>query len=174
MLKITTAAACLLLTPGSHADVVESSTTHYVLSHESRSALSPAALWERLVQPASWWHPEHTYSGDAANLSLDLRPGGLWQEYWEGGAVAHGEVLMVIEGSTLRLNAPFGPLQGVGAYTVWTISIEADGDGSVVRFAETATGPASAQLDELAPAVDYVKTEAIRRLTGDQRAESGP
>lgn len=149
------------------ADVVESSATHYVLRHEATSTLSADALWQRLIEPASWWHPDHTYSGDAANLSLELKPGGLWAETWDAGAVTHGTVMLVETGSVLRLDAPFGPLAGVGAHTVWTITIEADGDGSRVVFDEVSSGPPTAKMDELAGAVDYVKTEAINRLTAD-------
>lgn len=171
MRTIKATVVCLLLLmvlpTAAIADIVSSSATHYVLRHESRTQLSVEALWERLIRPASWWHPDHTYSGDAANLSLALEPGGLWQETWEGGAVAHGEVLLVIDGSTLRLNAPFGPLQGAGAYAIWTITVAEDEEGTIARFEETATGPESAALHELAPAVDFVKSEAIRRLTAN-------
>lgn len=149
------------------AEIIESSPRHYVLRHEAASSRSPEALWQRLIEPASWWHPDHTYSGDAANLSLDLRAGGLWLEEWAGGSVAHGEVLLVQKGEVLRMAAPFGPLQGAGAYTVWTITITAADGGSVVVFDEISTGPASANLAELAGAVDYVKTEAISRLVAE-------
>jgi uncharacterized protein YndB with AHSA1/START domain len=164
------AALCLLVI-GLHstagAEVVDASATYYRLRHEATSSRSPDALWQRLVDPASWWHPDHTYSGDATNLSLDLRPGGLWLETWDGGAVAHGEVLLVQRGKTLRLNAPFGPLQGIGAYTIWTITIEPSEEGSLVVFDEVSTAPDPANMTELAKAVDFVKTEAITRLVAD-------
>jgi len=64
----------------------------------------------------------------------------------------------------LRLEAPFGPLQSIGAYVVWTITIGQTEDGSRVIFEESAIGPKGAQLDKLATAVDGVKSEAIRRL----------
>jgi hypothetical protein len=80
--------------------------------------------------------------------------------------VAHGRVLMVATGKALRMEAPFGPLQGVGAYTIWTITITPAENGTVVTFDEIATGPPTAKLDELAPAVDFVKSEAMRRPTG--------
>src|SRR5262249_6153526 len=36
----------------------------------------PAKVYEALVgQIGSWWNPEHTYSHDAKNLSIDARPG---------------------------------------------------------------------------------------------------
>lgn len=168
MKKTALPAAFALLAPVAVlADVVESSPTHYVLRHEATSTLSAEALWARLIEPSAWWHPDHTYSGDAKNLSLDLEPGGLWAETWDGGAVTHGTVLLVTDGQTLRMNAPFGPLQEVGAHTIWTITVSENGAGSKAVFDEVASGPPTAKLDELAGAVDYVKTEAIKRLTED-------
>lgn len=159
--------AGLFLVATARADIVESSDSHYVLKHEATSSLAPDALWARFIIPADWWHPDHTYSGDANNLSLQPNAGGLWLERWDGGSVIHGSVLYVEDGKSMRLYAPFGPLQGLGVYTVWTITISAEGTGSKVVFDEISTGPPSADLDELAKAVDYVKTEGISRLTAD-------
>ena len=106
------------------AEVVSSSDTHFVLRHQAASRLSAAALWERLLTPSDWWHPDHTYSGDAGNLTLEPTAGGLWREDWDGGSVAHGQVIAVMRGRMLRMEAPFGPLQGVGARVVWTITVE--------------------------------------------------
>ncbi len=169
--------AFVLLTTGltgpaaGNAEVISVSDTHFALRHEARSNLSPQQIWDRLVQPSTWWHPDHTYSGDAANLSLDLQAGGLWREDWDDKSVAHGRVLFVDPGKVLRLDAPFGPLQGLGAYTVWTITITPDEDGSVVVFDEVSTGSPVAKLTDVASAVDYVKGEAIRRLTADSIGE---
>lgn len=163
-LKRLLPAAILLTAPAVHAEIVSSSPTHFVLRNETITRLSAEAAWTRLTDPASWWHPDHTYSGDSANLSLDVSAGGLWREDWDGGSVSHGRVLMVATGKALRMEAPFGPLQGVGAYTIWTITITPADGGAVIVFDEIATGPPTAKLDELAPAVDYVKGEALRRL----------
>lgn len=168
MRKILALAIGLVATTQTHADVVEASGDHYVLKHEGRSTLSPADLWARLIKPETWWHPDHSYSGDAGNLSLEPVAGGLWREEWEDGSVLHGEVLNAVPGKLLRLDAPFGPLQGMGVSVVWTISIKADGTGSLVTFDEIANGSASSKLDALAPAVDGVKGEAMRRLTGTE------
>lgn len=160
-------ASCLIMffATAAHADVVEAGPDHFVLRQEAASSLSPDEMWERLINPAIWWHPDHTYSGSAAHLSLDVQAGGLWKEEWQAGSVTHGEVIFVNPGVQLRLDAPFGPLQAIGAKTIWTITISADGDGSKVVFDEISHGVPSSKLDELAPAVDFVKTEAIRRLT---------
>lgn len=166
--------AALIFSSSAVADVEATSSTHYVLHHEASSPLEPDALWDRLIEPASWWHPDHTYSGDARNLSLEATAGGLWLETWDGGSVAHGEVLLAREGEMLRMNAPFGPLQGIGAYTIWTISITAVDGGSLVTFDEVASAPPGNDMEQLAGAVDYVKTEAIARLVaGEDADESG-
>jgi len=147
-----------------NAAIVASSETYFVLRHEATSELTPEQLWQRLIKPSSWWHPEHTYSGKAENLQLTAEAGGTWREVWDTGSVTHGEVIMVQQGKVLRLNAPFGPLQGLGAYVVWTITVEAEGEGTRVIFDEVASGPPTAKLNELAKAVDGVKGEAIERL----------
>ncbi len=155
----------LISTLPAQAEVVAAAPDHYVLRHEAVSTAAPDVIWDRLVHPEVWWHPDHTFSGASENLSLDLQAGGLWREDWAGGSVAHGTVLLVTYGEQLRLNAPFGPLQERAAETIWTITIRAnEGGGTKVIFDEIANGTHKSQLDELAPAVDYVKTEAIRRL----------
>lgn len=163
MRKVLLLLAVILPAPAL-AEVLSSSATHFSLRHSATSTLSASELWDRLIDPASWWHPDHTYSGDSKNLTLELKAGGLWQESWEENAVAHGEVLFVEKGKTLRMNAPFGPLQSLGAYCIWTISIAPVEDGSTVTFTETAVGPPTAMLNEVAAAVDFVKNEAIQRL----------
>ena len=147
-----------------HAEVLAAGPDHYELKQEAVSALSPGELWDRLIHPEVWWHPDHTYSGAAEHLSLDLKAGGLWKEAWDDGSVAHGTVLTVLNGKMLRLDAPFGPLQDKGVNVVWTITLAAEGEGTRVTFTETANGTAASGLDDLAPAVDFVKTEAITRL----------
>lgn len=154
--------------PAAHADIIEAAADHYVLKQEATSPLSPADMWARLIEPARWWHPDHTYSGSADNLSLSAEAGGLWREDWDGGSVVHGTVILVNSGVQLRLDAPFGPLQAIGAKTTWTITIAPEGDGSKVTFDEIAYAASSSKLDALAPAVDFVKTEAIKRLTAPE------
>ena len=157
----------LLAAPG-QAEVVSTSGNHFALRHEGITALTGEEAWQRLVRPASWWDARHTYSGDAANLSLDLDVGGLWREDWDGGSVAHGRILFIDEGRALRLEAPFGPLQGIGAYVVWTITLEAVDEGTRIVFEESAIGPPVTDYEELARAVDFVKSEAMRALTAAQ------
>ena len=164
---MTRVAALLLvaaLSASAHAEVISASPDHYELKQEAVSTLAPGELWDRLIHPELWWHPDHTYSGTSEHLSLDPKAGGLWKETWDDGSVAHGTVLTVVHGKMLRLDAPFGPLQGMAVTVIWTITLVPEGKGTRVVFAETANGATASALDQLAPAVDGVKTEAIKRL----------
>ncbi|MEL7545024.1 MAG: hypothetical protein AAGJ84_00110 [Pseudomonadota bacterium] len=149
-------------------DIVSSGSDHYILRHEASSELPPAVLWDRFVDVSAWWHPDHTYSGDADNLKLDPVAGGAWREDWQNGSVIHGEVLYASPPHIMRLEAPFGPLQGMAVNVVWSISIQPSDTGSLVMFDEIATGASASGLEQLAPAVDGVKQEALDRLVSDR------
>lgn len=147
------------------AEVVASAPDHFTLKLEAETDLSPDELWERLVNPSNWWLSDHSFSGDANNLSLDAQPGGLWREDWDAGSVWHGTVLQAQPGKTLVLSAPFGPLQGLAVNSVWTISLTpTDNGGTQITFDHVTNGTAASNLDALAPAVDFVKSEALKSL----------
>jgi len=165
--KIAALTALCIAFPA-HAEVVKSAPDHFTLKHEAISEFTPKQIWRRLKSPASWWHPDHTYSGSAKNLRLDMRPGGLWRETWKGGSVVHGTVLYIKKGEILRLDAPFGPLQEMAVKDVWTITVTPEGDGSKIVFDEIVNGTASSNLEDMATAVDFVKEEAIKRLAGNE------
>jgi hypothetical protein len=61
-----------------------------------------------------WWNAEHSYSGDAANLSLDVAPGGCFCERWKDGSAEHGRVIMAFKDKTLRLPGTAWPAPGPG------------------------------------------------------------
>lgn len=161
LISIALAAACSWPAQGK---VIKSSPDHFTLQHEAVSTLPPKAMWKKLINPSEWWHPDHTYSGSAKNLSLKAKAGGHWKEVWPGGSVIHGEILYLKTGEQIRLSAPFGPLQAMAITDVWTITITPHEDGSKIVFDEIANGTSASKLDEMAKAVDFVKEEAIQRL----------
>lgn len=160
--------SCLLVVTSfgvASAEVVSASDTGFKLKHEAVSTLEPAALWERLMEPSQWWDGEHSYSGDAANLSMGDTAGSYWREEWEGGSVIHGQVLMVMKGKQLVLSAPFGPLQATGAACIWTISLApAANGGTKISSTHTVSGAAGNGLWELPEPVDFVMGNGIKRL----------
>src|SRR4051812_50176148 len=79
--------ALLHLLPA-RAEVVESSPNGFALQRTVHIAAAPDRVYAALIQPAKWWNSEHTFSGSAANLSLDARAGGCFCETWSGGGPA--------------------------------------------------------------------------------------
>lgn len=159
------AAASLLLTAGPvSAEIASRTADSFTLTYERTVAASPEGVLEAIGRPADWWSDAHTYSGAASNISVDLRPGGCWCETLPGGGVKHGEAVLVWPGQRMvRFDAPFGPLQGIGADAVLTMSWpEADGGGArQLKWTFVVTGPGAGAL---ADPVDGVMTEQFGRL----------
>ena len=70
---LVTASLAGLATTAS-GEILAAAPDHYTLRHEVTSPIAPDKLWERLLMPDSWWHPDHTYTMDAGNLSLKAAP----------------------------------------------------------------------------------------------------
>ena len=63
-----------------HAEVIAQTDLGFVSRNVVVVAGSAMEVWKRLVTPAAWWLSDHTFSGDAANLTLDSVPGGCFCE----------------------------------------------------------------------------------------------
>ena len=82
----------LVMLSGTPANSAPQVTPNGFLVKFDVSVNAPAAkVYDALVgQIGSWWNPEHTYSHDAKNLSIDPRPGGCFCEKLpNGGGVEH-------------------------------------------------------------------------------------
>lgn len=142
------------------AEVTRSQADGFVSTHRLVIAAPPDKVWDTIATPALWWSKDHSYSGNAANLSWDTRPGGCWCEKWAGGAVEHGRTLYAVRGQALRLSGAFGPLQS-GAVTatmsfVLTPQGQGKGQGTVLTVTYVVGGFHPAGLDTLAAPVDAV------------------
>lgn len=123
MLKALIAAAVLALvaTPAS-AEVFEKHDDAFVLMFEAAVDRPPDAILGAIGQVGKWWESSHTYSGDAANLSLILQPGGCWcEKLADGSTFEHGRVVAVSD-SMVGLNAPFGPLKTMATRADFVLS----------------------------------------------------
>jgi uncharacterized protein YndB with AHSA1/START domain len=126
---------------------------------------SPADLWRAVVQLPQWWSGQHSYSGQASNMSLDAQAGGCWCERWgDGHSVQHGQVVQVQPGRALRLYANLGPLQELPVTGVLTFTIAMQETRTILRVTYRVSGPPDVGLDKLAPAVDQVIGQQFKRL----------
>jgi hypothetical protein len=157
--------ACLALPRPAAADVVSAGPSGFVVRIEAVTEHGPASAWQRLVRVQDWWAKEHTYSGNAANLSLDLKPGGCWCEKLpDRGFARHMEVVYVATGKVLRLVGGLGPLQAIGASGALSFTLKPIDPGQTAVTAEYAvSGYLPGGFGEIAAAVDGVLTEQLRR-----------
>jgi hypothetical protein len=68
-----------------------------------------------------WWSGDHTWSGKAANLSLDLERCVLIEELGDGGFCRHMELAHYEPGKLIRLTGGLGPLKEMGLDGTLTI-----------------------------------------------------
>jgi len=149
------------------ADVTSASPGAFVIEAEAEVAASPEQTWRALGRLPRWWSSAHTYSGDASNLSLDVRAGGCWCERWGRQSVEHGRVVLVMEREgvrTLRMSAALGPLQAMGANGVLTYTVEPHPNGAKITMTYQVSGDHGLNLDQVAPLVDQVMMEQFGRL----------
>jgi hypothetical protein len=168
MFKIlSTGLALALFATGVSAEVRARTDNGFTLGYERPVRAAPDRVLETVAMPSGWWSSDHTYSGDAANIRLDMIPGGCWCEALPGGGGKHAEVVMVWpERRMVRFDAPFGPLQGMGADAVLTMtwSDPPEGGERVLRWTFVVNGPGTGAMADV---IDGVMTEQFRRL-GDR------
>ncbi len=142
----------------------EVSSSGFLVTLREEVPATPREAWEALVRVDRWWSGEHTYSGEAANLSLEPLAGGCWCERWQGNSVEHGRVLYALPGNGLRIEGAFGPLQAMAVNAVLTFKLEAAGDRTAIVTTYRVRGAPDANLDKMAGAVDAVMGAQVKRL----------
>lgn len=159
------AAAGLALFAGSAGgEVIDAQASGFTVRQTAEIRANPARIWAAVARVGVWWDPSHTYSGNAANLSLDLRPGGAWRERLPGGGVLHMTVINVQPGKLARFEGALGPLQGLGVAGHLTISLRSSGQTTLVTQTYDVGGHAPGGLAALAAPVDAVLAAQLARL----------
>ena len=147
------------------AEVLDSGDAGFVTHGSALVAAPPAAIWAALVEPARWWSPAHSWSGDAANLTLSATAGGcLCERLPDGGSVEHLRVIHAAPGRLLRAVGALGPLQGEALAATLTIALAPEGEGTRLAWRYGVAGKAGFPLAEVAPAADAVVSEQMARL----------
>ena len=146
------------------AEVVSQSENRFRVTHTLTIDAPPEAVFRVMHEDVGqWWSSDHTFSGDAANLSIELKPHGWFREELPGGGFTrHLEIVYVQPNHTIRFLGGLGPLQGMPVQGVMTWSARAKGDGTELVFDYRVSGESEPPLSEIAAAVD--------RVIGDQAA----
>lgn len=147
------------------AEVTAKSATSFTSNFRVEVPAPQAVVWRAITQLPQWWNDQHTWSGKAANMVLELQAGSCWCERWgEGRSAQHGQVVWVQPGQVLRMNAALGPLQELGASGVLTLVTSTQGDKTFLRLTYRVNGAPEAGLEQLAPIVDQVLADQWQRL----------
>jgi len=129
------------------------------------AGVPPPTVWAALSDIGKWWDPEHTYSGDARNLSLDPVVRGCFCEKLSlYSGVEHAHVVYAQPAKTLRLVGALGPLQEFGVSGSMTWQIEAASGGSRIVLTYNVGGFADRPLSEWAPLIDEILGGQVKRL----------
>ena len=72
--------AVLALSTAAHAEVIDAQPNGFEVKRTVQIAAAPDKVYAALIQPGRWWNSSHSWSGDAANLTLEPKVGGCWCE----------------------------------------------------------------------------------------------
>jgi hypothetical protein len=151
------------------AEVVESGAMTMKIKEVIELAAPVDKAYASFLKIGSWWDKEHTFSGDAANLSLDARPGGCFCEKLpNGGGVLHLTVVFIAPNQRVTLSGALGPLQTTGVTGAMSFSFvpkpSQSQPGSQVVLVYNVGGYYPNGLQSIAPNVDEVLSQQMQRL----------
>ena len=175
--KFALPAVCLLgvgLHDFAVAEITDAGSGGFSLQHEVTIDAAREDVWRAAVSEVGrWWSDDHTISGNAENMSIELFLQGCFCEASDKSAgVVHLTVTSITPNAMLRLSGGLGPLglMGVAGNMTWEFFVGES--GTTGRFMYAVGGYDPDGLDTLAEPVDYVLGEALQRLkafveTGD-------
>jgi hypothetical protein len=172
---VVRAAAMLLAgAPAAHrpafADVRAASPAGFAVHETQTVHAAPGRAYESLRDIGHWWSSAHTFSDNALNLSLQLRPGGCLCEILPGGGgVEHLRVVFVAPGHRVVLHGTLGPLQPLGvsgALTFTFVPAAASNPkaGTIITLDYVVGGYFGTGTIDWPHIVDQVLAEQLRRL----------
>ena len=154
-----------LATPAA-AEVISASSNGFEVRETVPLVVPPGAAFDSFRNIGDWWDPQHTYSGDSANLNLELVPGGCLCERLpkSGGGIEHLRVAYVEPGKRVILTGALGPLLYEATTGVMNIEFKTIAGGSLITLDYKVAGFANGGAAKLAPAVDDVLADQMKRL----------
>jgi uncharacterized protein YndB with AHSA1/START domain len=162
-------------------EVTASSDPGFVVEHSASVSADPATTWRELVRPAGWWQSAHTWSGIAANLTLDPRAGGCFcealpqaKDMTGRGVAEHMRVIQLAPGRMLRMSGALGPMQAEAVQGTMTVTLTPLAEGTTIKLVYVVGGYMRMKAAQLAPAVDGVLraqlASLVSRLGGNRAA----
>ena len=153
----------LLASPAA-AEVVSAGPNGFHVRQSVQIVVPTDTAYAGFGRVGSWWNKEHTYSGDSANLSMALNPGGCFCERLpNGGGIEHMRVAFVDPGKRVVLTGSLGPLLFEATSGVMDMKFERTAGGSKITMDYRVAGFSNGGAEKLAPLVDGVLAEQFKR-----------
>lgn len=159
-------AGLLALPVPAAAEVVSSGPHGFELRETVNLPIPVAQAYAAFGRLNAWWSDAHTYSGKAANMRLALTPGGCFCEAIPGGGggVEHMRVAVVQPNARIVMTGALGPLLYEAAPGVMDVKFDPAAGGAKVTMNYRAAGFANGNAVKLAPIVDKVLAEQLKRF----------
>ena len=163
MRSVFFAGLAMLAAPAA-AEVVSADAHGLEVQETVNIVIPPAQAYAAFGRIGAWWNPEHSYSGESANLRLTLQPGGCFCEINpKGGGVEHMRVNVILPGERIVMTGALGPLLYEGVSGVMDVKFERIAGGTRVSLNYRASGFAKGHAAKLAPVVDSVLADPLKR-----------
>jgi len=155
------------------AKVQEANDRGFVIRHVADVPGDVQDAWEALLDVGTWWDGDHTFSGDAENLTLDARAGGCFCEVLPNpvspnaaprGGVEHMRVVYVENARALRMSGALGPLQSDAVAGTMTFMLKPTESGTQVLMEYVAGGYLRSKPAEMSVMVDKVLGQQLARF----------
>ena len=147
------------------AAVVAAGDHGFEVQHSVNLVVPQAQAFAAFGQVGQWWSNEHTYSGDSKRMSLQMRAGGCFCEPLDGGGgIEHMRVTFIQPGERIVLTGSLGPLLYEATTGVMDVKVERIAGGSRVTMNYRAAGFAKGGAAAMAPLVDQVLGEQMKRF----------
>jgi len=163
-LLMAMALAAAMLAGAAGAEVTDRSAAGFEVTEKATIAAPAAKVYAALLTPGAWWSSQHSWSGSAKNLSIDLAA-GCFCEKLPNGHVRHMTVVLADGKTTLRLFGGLGPLQFTGASGHLAFVLKPAGEATELTLTYDVGGYAKGGLaEQWAAPVDGVLGEQVGRL----------
>ena len=159
---LTLAFACSF----AHAEVVDSSASGFTVRTTLIIKASPQEIYRHFMHNiGEWWNSQHTFSGDAHNLTIDERPGGcLCEKLPDNGFSRHMEIITALPGKRIVMRGTLGPLQTLAATGTLQIQMSTAEEGTKFEATYSVHGYLPSGMNTFAAPVDMVTAEQFTRL----------
>jgi len=156
----------LLQSPPLAAELLNAGEDGFTVQHTATTDAKAAIVYRTMTAHIDqWWNPEHSWSGNAANLHMKTERGGCFCESLPGGGFAeHLRIVYLAPESEIRFDGALGPLQAMAVQGRMIWKIKRLETGTQVSFTYHVFGHPDGGLTAIAPAVDGVIGEQLQRL----------